>query len=342
MKRLQLFIIILFVNVSYAQNFVSNVSKVGTSAAPFLTVPIGPRANSLGGAFVAIADDASALYWNPAGIAKLNRNEFVAVHSEWIAGINHDFGGLVLQLGSGGTLGLSIISLTMDEMEVRTELQPEGTGEFFSANDLAIGATYAKNLTDRFSIGFTGKYIIQKIWHSQASGFALDFGTLFMTDLFNGMRIGAVITNFGQDMKISGKDLRYFLDPDPNAIGNNDKIPARIETDGWPLPLNFQFGLSTDVINRNNSKLTLSVDALHPSDNFESINLGAEYALNRMIFLRGGYRNLFLVDNEEGITLGAGLDIAPAKGANLIVDYSYQDSPLSEFLVTLIRIGYSL
>ena len=44
-----------------------------------------------------------------------------------------------------------------------------------------------------------------------------------------------------------------------------------------------------------------------------------------MIFLRGGYRNLFLVDNEEGITLGAGLDIAPAKGANLIVDYSYQD-----------------
>ena len=325
MKRLQLFIIILFVNVSYAQNFVSNVSKVGTSAAPFLTVPIGPRANSLGGAFVAIADDASALYWNPAGIAKLNRNEFVAVHSEWIAGINHDFGGLVLQLGSGGTLGLSIISLTMDEMEVRTELQPEGTGEFFSANDLAIGATYAKNLTDRFSIGFTGKYIIQKIWHSQASGFALDFGTLFKTDLFNGMRIGAVITNFGQDMKMNGKDLRYFLDPDPNAIGNNDKIPARIETDGWPLPLNFQFGLSTDVINRNNSKLTLSVDALHPSDNFESINLGAEYALNGMIFLRGGYRNLFLVDNEEGITLGAGLDIAPAKGANLIVDYSYQD-----------------
>ena len=325
MKWLQITILLLSVNVSYSQNFVSNVSKVGTSSAPFLTIPIGPRAISLGGAFVAISNDASALYWNPSGISRLNRNEFIAVHSEWIAGINHDFGGLVLQLGSAGTLGLSIISVTMDEMEVRTEIEPEGTGEFFSANDMAIGATYAKNLTDRFSIGITGKYIFQKIWHSQASGFALDFGTLFRTDLFNGMRIGAVITNFGQDMKIDGRDLRYFLDPDPNAIGNNDKIPARVETDGWPLPLNFQFGLSTDIINQENSKLTISVDALHPSDNYESINLGAEYILNSMIFLRGGYRNLFLSDSEEGISLGAGLNISPARGTNLIVDYSYQD-----------------
>ena len=325
MKRLQLLIILLFVNVGYSQNFVSNVSKVGTSAAPFLSVPIGPRAISLGGAFVAISDDATALFWNPSGIAKLNRNEFIAVHSEWIAGINHDFGGLVVQLGSGGTLGLSVISLTMDEMEVRTEIQPEGTGEFFGANDMAIGATYAKNLTDRFSIGFTGKYIFQKIWHAQASGFALDFGTLFRTDLFNGMRIGAVITNFGQDMKIDGRDLRYFLDPDPNAIGNNDKIPARVETDGWPLPLNFQFGLSTDIINQENSKLTISVDALHPSDNYESINVGTEYGLNNMIYLRAGYRNLFLADSEEGISFGAGLNISPARGTNIIVDYSYQD-----------------
>ena len=324
-KWIQLIAIMLLADVGYSQNFVSNVSKVGTSSAPFLTVPIGPRAISMGGAFVALSDDASALYWNPSGITRLDRNEFVAIHSEWIAGINHDFGAIVFQLGSRGTLGLSIISITMDEMEVRTELLPEGTGEFFSANDMAIGATYAKNLTDRFSIGFTGKYIFQKIWHAQASGFAMDFGTLFKTDLFNGMRIGAVITNFGQDMKIDGRDLRYFLDPDPNAIGNNDQIPARIETDGWPLPLNFQFGLSTDIINSEDSKLTISIDALHPSDNYESINLGTEYTMNDMIFLRGGYRSMFLVDSEEGISLGAGLKISPARGTNLIVDYSYQD-----------------
>ncbi|TFB11047.1 PorV/PorQ family protein [Candidatus Marinimicrobia bacterium MT.SAG.4] len=211
-KWIQLFAIILLVNVGYSQNFVSNVSKVGTSSAPFLTVPIGPRAISMGGAFVAVSDDASALYWNPSGITRLDRNEFVAIHSKWIAGINHDFGAIVFQLGSSGTLGLSIISITMDEMEVRTELLPEGTGEFFSANDMAIGATYAKNLTDRFSIGFTGKYIFQKIWHAQASGFAMDFGTLFKTDLFNGMRIGAVITNFGQDMKIGPCHLIFNSD----------------------------------------------------------------------------------------------------------------------------------
>ena len=83
--------------------------------------------------------------------------------------------------------------------------------------------------------------------------------------------------------------------------------------------------MSTDIINQENSKLTISVDALHPSDNFESINLGTEYALNGMFFLRGGYHNMFLADNEEGITLGAGLNISPARGTNLIVDYSYQD-----------------
>jgi len=83
--------------------------------------------------------------------------------------------------------------------------------------------------------------------------------------------------------------------------------------------------LSTDIINQENTKLTISVDALHPSDNYESINLGTEYTMNDMIFLRAGYRNMFLVDSEEGISLGAGLKISPARGANLIVDYSYQD-----------------
>lgn len=324
MKKIIIILLILKVEVGYTQNFVSNISKVGVSSAPFLTVPIGPRANSLGGAFVAIADDASSLYWNPSGIARLDGNEFIATHSEWIAGINHDFGGVVIQLGNSGTLGLSIISLTMDDMEVRTEFEPEGTGEFFSANDLAFGATYAKNLTDKFSIGFTGKFIFQKIWHAEATGLALDFGTLFVTDFLNGMRIGAVITNFGQDMQIGGRDLRLFVDPDPNALGNNEQIPARIETDPWPLPLNFQFGLSTDIINVESSKFTVSVDALHPSDNYESVNVGGEYIMNETIFLRAGYRGMFLDDNEEGITIGAGVKFSPSTGSSLQVDYAFQ------------------
>ena len=323
--RILLPLLILMSGNVYGQNFVENVSKVGISAAPFLSIPVGTRANSLGGAFVAVADDASSLYWNPAGISRLSSNEFLVTHTQWIGNINHDFGGIVFSMGSGGAIGLSIISVTTDEMEVRTELEPEGTGEFFSVSDLAFGATYAKNLTDRFSIGFTGKYIFQKIWHSQAQGLALDFGTLFKTDLFNGLKIGAVITNFGPDISIDGRDLRYFLDPDPNALGNNERIPSRVETDPWPLPLNFQFGVSTYAFNNESSQLLVSLDALHPSDNFEFVNLGLEYIMNDLIFLRGGYKGLFLEDSEEGLAFGAGVKLALSNGTKLRADYSFQD-----------------
>ena len=153
------------------------------------------------------------------------------------------------------------------------------------------------------------------------------------------MRSGAGITNFGKNMRIDGRDFRLFVDPDPNALGNNDQIPARIETDPWPLPLNFQFGLSTDIINDESSKFTVSVDALHPSDNFESVNVGGEYILNETIFLRAGYRGMFLTDNEEGITFGAGVKLSPAKGTNLQIDYAFQEfsnlSSINSFSLSL-------
>ncbi len=76
-------------------------------------------------------------------------------------------------MGDFGSLGLSFTSLNMSDMKVRTVDQPEGTGEYFSAGDIAVGVSFAKNLTDRFSIGFTGKYIQQKIWHMSATAFAL-------------------------------------------------------------------------------------------------------------------------------------------------------------------------
>lgn len=333
-------IILIFVSTVSGQNFISNVSKAGISAAPFLTIGLGPRANSMGGAFVAMADDATALYWNPAGLPLIKENMFIVTHSEWLADISFDFGGIVLNLGAIGNLGASVTTLTMDEMEVRTEDEPEGTGEFFSATDIAFATTYAKSLTDRFSIGFTGKYILQKIWHSQASTFALDFGTLFRTDFLNGLRIGAVVSNFGPDMKMDGRDLRYFVDPDPRVLGNNDRIPSRLETDPWPLPLNFQFGLATDVYEADGNVLTVSADAMHPSDNYEYVNFGVEFVINDMIFLRGGFRGIFLDDNEEGLTLGSGLDLSLAGNTKLKLDYAYQTfgrlSDVQSFAMTIL------
>ncbi len=317
-------LLVLFLATGTLAQFDSDVSKVGITAAPFLTIGVGARATSMGGAFVATANDASALFWNPSGIARIDHPEGIFSHINWIADIKYDFIGFLLPVGRFGTVGASITSLSMDDMLVRTETEPQGTGEYFESGDLSLALSYAVNLTDRFSIGFTGKYIRQQIWKETAQGAALDIGTIFVTD-FHGMRIGATLSNFGTDMKMSGEDLVHYIDIDDQILGNNDEIFAQLNTDSWPLPLNFQVGLAMELINSSMHRLTLAADAIQPTDNTESINLGMEYGLREWFFLRGGYRNLFLRDGEEGATFGIGASLKSVARIPLRFDYAFAD-----------------
>jgi hypothetical protein len=214
--------------------------------------------------------------------------------------------------------------LNMGEMEVRTEMLQEGTGEFFDVSDMAIGVTYGLNLTDRFSLGISGKYILQKIWKEQADGFALDIGTIYDTPV-NGLRIGAALTNFGSDMRMEGDDLLVYHDIDPKQSGNNDRIFAELQTSSWPLPLNFQLGVAMDLVQTESNRLTVAVDAIHPIDNTESMNTGIEYGFNNNFFLRVGYQNLFLRDSEEGLTAGAGVQTGLLGNVTVGFDYAYAD-----------------
>lgn len=323
MKHL-LVILVLFFTIGVYGQFVSDVSKVGIAAAPFLEIGVGARAVGMGCAFVATVDDASALFWNPSGLARLSRPEALLVHTEWLADIRFDFAGLVLPLGRFGAIGGSIMTLSMDDMMVRTVERPEGTGEYFSAGDVALSLSYAVNLTDRFSIGFTGKYIQQSIWKESASGIGLDIGTIFTTG-FYGMRIGAALSNFGTDMSMSGKDLLVYHDIDPNKLGNNERIFAELKTDSWPLPLNFQAGVAMDVLKGKMRRFTVAADAVHPSDNTESIHLGCEYAMQETFFLRAGYQSLFMRDSEEGLTLGGGLWMRMLRNVQFRMDYAWAD-----------------
>lgn len=322
MKNMIILGLILIVPALFAQE--KDAAKVGITAAPFLEIGVGSRAIGMGGAFVATANDASALYWNPAGIAGMRNGQLLLMHSPWLAGITFQFAGVVIPLGQLGTLGGTLTSLNSGEMDVRTVDQPEGTGEIFSATDLALGLSYARSLTDRFSIGFNAKYIYQKIWHEKAQGFALDVGTLFVTG-FHGLRIGAALTNFGTEMRLAGKELLVFHDVDPNILGNNERVPANLQTDSWPLPMTFQFGLATEFLKTTTQRLTVAVDALHPYDNTESLNMGGEYAFREMIFLRTGYRDLFLKDAEQSWTFGLGIANRLVGNLNIAFDYAYAD-----------------
>jgi len=324
MKRI-IFISLLVYLVSssiYAQSFVSNVSKRGTSAAPFLSISQGARASAMGSAFVAIADDQSAIYWNPAGLAKLSGVGILVEHTKWIADIDYNFFAATYNLGDFGTVGLSFLTSNMDEMKVTTIEEPEGTGETFSVSDAMVSLAYAINLTDNFAIGFNPKFVMQKIWKMTATAIAIDMGVQYVTP-FDGAILAMSISNFGTKMKLDGNTALVLVDLDPYSSGNNGQIPAYLQTEGWELPLNFRVGIAYRPIDTHMHKLNLAVDAMHPSDNYESINAGIEYIFNDMFSLRCGYKSLFLKDSEESFTFGFGVKQLLLGNIAVKVDYSY-------------------
>lgn len=319
-------LILFIVFVSNTKTEAQNVSKKGTTAANILEIGVGAKANGMGGAFVSIASDASALYWNASGISKLEQYEAVISHTDWIADTKYDYAGLVVPMGEFGSLGFSFSSLSMDDMVVRTVEKPDGTGEYFSAGDMVFGITYSRMLTDRFSIGMTVKYIEQNIWHMSANAFAVDFGTIFHTDLFGGMTIGAVMSNFGTPMRLEGRDARYYIRVDDTKLGSNESIPVNIELDEWELPLFFQLGLSTNLVDQDSYKLTVAADAVVPSNDYQSLNVGAELTLMNYLKIRGGYNSLLLDEAEGGLSLGVGVDSKMLLSvATVNFDYSFRD-----------------
>lgn len=323
MKKLLLIIFGFFVLQSIG---FSQVTKTGTTAAKFLSIGIGARANAMGGAFTSVANDASALYWNPAGAADLTKYEAMFTYTSLYKdlNINLNYFALVIPVEELGSFGVSVTALDYGDMDVTTEYYPEGTGEKFSAASYAFGLTYARHITDDFTVGATVKYITESIFNSSANGVAFDVGTTFNTPFF-GIKFASIITNYGSKMQISGEDLLIRYDADPSRRGNNESVDAYYKTDRFELPLRLQIGISKDIKFFKGQRLTIAVDATHPNDNSEYVNVGGELSfLDDLIFLRGGYKGLFLKDNQEGLTLGVGLDYALGI-FSVGFDYSYQE-----------------
>jgi len=307
----------------HGRSLSQEVTKVGTTGGKFLSIPVGARAAGMGGAFVAMADDASAMYWNPAGIGRLSQSEAIFTHSSWVADLDFNYGGVVVPVSGFGTLGLSFTSLSMADMERTTEEQPEGTGEFFSAGSFAVGLSYARNLTEWFSIGGTAKYINEHIWNSNATGFAIDVGTLFTTP-FTGVKFGAGISNFGSKLQIRGDDLLVLKDISPNH-GNNANVNASLGTDPFDLPLVLRIGVAYEPIVSDDRHLTFVVDAVHPNDNSESISVGTEFSgVGNIVSIRGGYMALGQRDSEERYTIGGGVKFNADNNLAFRFDYAFQ------------------
>ncbi len=303
------------------------VTKVGTTSAQFLKIGVGARAVALGGAYVAEATDLSALYWNPAGLSKLRGAAVQFAYTDYLADISYNFAAFGTNLGNLGTIAASIIYLDSGEMTVRTTDRPDPSAdeaERFSVQDLALQVSYGRALTDRFSIGTTVKYIREKIYNSSASTMAFDVGLVFTTP-FEALRLGTSMSNFGPKMQMSGRDILFSSDPDPNRSGNVDVVNSEYRTDEFSLPLLFRLGLAWDAVNNANHRIVLLTDAAHPNDNSEYLNLGGEYSFRDLVFLRAGVRNVFEEDGEQGVTFGGGLNVRIDRSLRMRVDYAYAD-----------------
>ena len=305
-------------------NFITDVSGVGTSAAPFLEIDAGARASSLGGAYTSVANDVSALYWNPAGIAWNPGLQVEFSHSPWLADISYNFFGITQSLPSiNSSVGFSLISMDYGEQAVRTVDRPEGTGETYTASDMSLAITFAMALTDRFSFGLTGKYITQNILSASGSAFAIDVGVYYNT-MLKGLRLGASVSNFGSQIQLSGRHLTTIVDPD-TRVENFDRVPVSYKTGEYDLPLLFRAGISYERELGSFGDILLSVDLNHPSHATESISMGFEYGFAKTFYVRSGYKNLFERDSITGLSFGAGIDYKIQGSMGIRFDYSWTD-----------------
>ena len=179
MKKIFIFIFILTAFIdSKAQLFPTlGGQRAGISTAEFLKIGVGSRSSSMGDAFVAIANDASALYWNPAGLVQFNQDQVMFSHNQWVVDISNDFLGAVYHLDGTNAFGLAVTSLSTQDMPVTTEFSPFGTGEYFSYGDLAFAVTYSRKMTDKFSFGGTVRYIEETLDKLKMRGVMIDLGT---------------------------------------------------------------------------------------------------------------------------------------------------------------------
>ena len=324
-------ILLLFPGSSSAQK----PYRQGTTAANFLELGYGCAGIAMGDAYVSMARDLSAAYWNPAGLAFMRNNEVQFSYQPLFLDINALFVGAGFKVEGMGTFAVHLLQMDFGSEEVTTLEMQDGTGELYNAVDYAVAASFSRKLAEWFSFGLTGKYVSSQIWHTAANAFAVDLGVLIQTPFFSptddrgdGLSIGMSISNFGTKMRYDGQDLMNPIDIIPDEQGNYQDVPGQFRTEAWELPQMFRLGLSIHPVVTGPHRLTVAVDALHPNNNSESLNLGGQYALtlpSGTFYLRGGYKALFMEDTEFGLTFGGGLMLRLMHNRGLKLDYAYRE-----------------
>jgi len=301
---------------AYAQ-FTLGDQRAGTSSGTFLRIGVGARATGLGESFVAVANDPSAIYWNPAGLASLQRQEVALSHVEWPADIRYEHITYVLPVQRlGGSLAFQFGVLST-EIEETTELRPFGTGRTFFYSDVVAGAAYARRWTDKLLIGAGLKYVREDLGYDVGgpvtNAFLVDLGSIYYLGL-GSVRIATSLSNFGSELK--PRDSRNPGNGYVSAVTGE-----RRSYDGFDPPTVFRYGLAFEPLESAHQRLTTSLEINQPADNAQVIKAGGEWVWQRRIALRTGYNF-----NADALKFSAGAGFFGNIGQSVTtIDYAYTD-----------------
>lgn len=316
-------LLIIFIAFALSSNHFAQ-QKLAQTGMKFLSVSLDARSSALSEAVTSFHTDATAMFYNPAGMARISNYASVVLGStNYIADIKYLYGGIAFAPfdGNYGVLGINFESVDYGDLQATIRYDNEqgfldaGT---FSPNAMSVGVGYAKALSDKFSIGGNVRYVRQSLGtaiigsvqldnNGNPSGrtvdaktdvLAYDFGVIYKT--------GFKSLDFGMDVRNFSKEVKYVQD-------------------GFQLPLTFKIGISFDMVDlmqdvdKDAHSLLLSFDASHPRDYPEQVAVGAEYTFMKLLSLRVGYQT---PNDEKGISAGVGLKHS-FSGFDLAVDYAY-------------------
>jgi hypothetical protein len=325
--------VLLLVTASALPAFAGGENRAGTNAAPELLIPVGARDIAVGGSMIATTSGIEAIFWNPAGLARTKfSSDAMFSYMNYIADIGIDYFAIGATFEGFGSLGLSMKSVGIGEINVTTEDQPDGTGQKFTPSVFNMGLTYSRMLTDRISVGATATLISERFDRVSATGFAVSAGVQYVGLAgFSGLSIGVAVKNIGPQMKFDGDGLlRQGNVDDVLRPGSFYKVSAA----SFELPSTIEFGVSYAYTPAEMN--VFNFHGVFQSNNFmgDEYKLGLEYGYDNTFFVRGGYNisenmkdnSSQLSDNNIyifGFTAGAGVHY-PLGSLDLTFDYAFR------------------
>ena len=288
-----LLIVLLCVGILPAQfDYGFDFTKAGSAGLQFLKIGIGARECAMGEAAIATVSDANAVFWNAAGLSAVEQMQVHFSYNQWLVNSRYD-AAVVAYPWRSYVFALSIASLSIEEFEETTVLQPQGTGRMVNAGDILLGLAITKRFTNKLSIGAQIKFVQEKLDNYTMENILFDIGALYYTG-FHKLRLAFALQHFGPDMRPYNLNFR--------------------------TPLLFRVAIADDIVQHENLRIITAAELVHPTDNVEWLNFGIEGLFRDVIALRAGYR---YNRDEDGITLGAGIRLPRNDWLDFTLDYAW-------------------